>query len=134
MIQSKRLGGASSGGLCVQVAGVEEKLQSVRWRNCTSKLDHMMLDLLYDPFQDPGTRYISHTICGFGADLEVGRTGSRKSGETALWKDSREQSGTVWTVETSCLPATHRNRTKPDMVSLVQIVDKGALLTCSKHR
>ena len=59
VIQSKRLGGASSG---VQVAGVEEKLHS--------KLDHVMLDLLYDPFQDPTTRYISQTICGFVAELE----------------------------------------------------------------
>ena len=70
MIQSKRLGGASSGGLCAQVAGVEEKLQSVRKRNCTPKLDHVMLDLLYDPFQDPGTRYISQTICGVDAEQE----------------------------------------------------------------
>ena len=69
MIQSKRLGGASSGGLCAQVAGVEEKLQSVRKRNCTPKLDHVMLDL-YDPFQDPGTQYISQTICGFGIEQE----------------------------------------------------------------
>ena len=60
MIQSKRLGGASSG---VQVAGVEEKLHS--------KLDHVMLDLLYDPFQDPGSELnISQTICGLGAEQE----------------------------------------------------------------